>query len=573
MKKNIILGVNYGGHDCAAALMINGKLVASCEEERFNLEKHTRKFPSNAINECLKIAGIGKNDVTRIAVGYDQKKLIRERFLNLAIKDEKYIDPLIRDINLVKWVYGIDKEIKKFIGNHAKFDIHEHHLCHLASTYYPSGYKKSLLVSYDGKGEIASGMFGVGNNGIVRNLNYFKNDYPDSLGLIYSAITFYLGWRPNCDEGIIMGLAPYGNPFKKIKKLNQRYIDIFRKIIIKKNKYSFEINQDWISYHLIRNKWVSDKFIKIFGSKRQYDSPINQKHKDIAAALQLRVEEIIIAQLKSLKKETGINKLCLAGGVALNCSLNGKIERSKIFDEIFVTPASGDAGIPLGACYLSHKKISKNFNFKKNYNFYLGSNFKRNMINKTLKKYKINFHDYKNKIYSVTADLIAKGKIIGWFHGSAELGPRALGNRSILCKPYPLKMKDYINKKVKFREPFRPFAPAVLKEYQSDFFEINQDSYHMLIACKVKKNKKNLIPATVHIDDTCRVQTVDKKINLNFYNLLKEFYKITKIPVLLNTSFNIKGQPIVNNPNQAIECFLNTKIDYLVIDNFLISKN
>ena len=573
IKKNIILGVNYGGHDCSAALMIDGKLIASCEEERFNLEKHTRKFPYNAINECLKIGKVKKKDISRVAVGYDQIRFINEKYLNLTIKNEKYLETIVKDFDVIKRATVIDDEISNFIGPHAEFDVHEHHLCHLASSYYPSGYKKSLLASYDGKGEIASGMFGLGKGSKIKKLNHFNNNYPNSLGLIYSAITFYLGWRPNCDEGIIMGLAPYGNPFDKIKKTNTRYIDVFRKIIVKKNKYSFEINNEWIAYHLERDKWVSKKFIKLFGKKRRYDTVIEQKHKNIAAALQLRIEEIVLPQLKNLRNETGINKLCLSGGVALNCALNGKIEKSKIFKEIFVTPASGDAGISMGACYLSHKKIDKNFNFEKNHNFYLGSNYKINDIKKCLKNYKIKYIDCKNKIYSKTANLIAKGKIIAWFQGSAELGPRALGNRSILCRPFPSSMKDYINKKVKFREPFRPFAPAILKEFQSDFFEINQNSYHMLIASKVKKSKKKLIPAVVHIDDTCRVQTVDNKINSSFYKLIKEFYKITDIPVLLNTSFNVKGQPIVNNPNQAIQCFLNTKIDYLIIDNLLISKN
>jgi carbamoyltransferase len=369
-----------------------------------------------------------------------------------------------------------------------------------------------------------------------------------------------------------MGLAPFGDPFSKVPKSKLRYIDYFRKIIFleKKDKLSFIVNKDWISYHQTRDTWVSEKFIKNFGNLRGYDSKINQHHKNIASALQLRIEEIVLYQLKYLKKKYKCDYLCIAGGVGLNCSLNGKISRSKIFKKIFVQPASGDAGVAYGACLLSYKDISKKKLILDN--FYLGHRENNDSYLKNLKKFRLNFKNLGEKIYNTTAELISKGKIIAWFQDGAEFGPRALGNRSILCKPYPSGMKDYLNKKVKFRENFRPFAPSVLEEDLNLYFDIDQKSEHMLIACLVKKSKKKIIPAVVHIDDTCRVQSVSKKNNLKFWKLINEFKRTTGIPVLLNTSFNVKGYPIVNSSADAIKCFLKYKIDYLVLGNFLVSK-
>ncbi len=571
-KKLIILGINYGGHDTSAAIMIDGKLIAACEEERFNLEKHTRAFPKNAINECIKIAKVKKNQISRIGVGFDQKRFVEEKYIKQGLIIDNNIDLFVNDIEKIKRSLNIDNEIKSFFNHNFEFDIHPHHACHLASSYFPSGFKKSFTISYDGKGESESSMVGIGSKNNIKIINR-ENHYPNSLGMIYEAITFYLGWKPKCDEGIVMGLAPYGNPKEKLPGKKSTYIDIFRKIIKKKNNLGFEINKQWIAYHKFRDIWVSDKFYSLFGKKRNWKDKITKKHKNIAAALQLRLEEIVLSQLRYLNKKFEINYLCLSGGVGLNCSLNGKIENSKIFKKIFVTPASGDAGISIGACYLSHKKQKKNFVFEKHFNFYLGSKYNDRYIMKNLKKDKnIKFKNYKNNIYKETAKLLSQKKIIAWFQGGAEMGPRALGNRSILSQPYPSQMKDYINKKVKFREYFRPFAPAVLKKYQNKFFDLEQDSHHMLIACKVKTNQKKKIGAVVHVDNTCRVQTVDEDSNKKFYMLISEFYKKTKIPVLLNTSFNVKGQPIVNNPIQAINTLKNTKIDYLVINNFLVKK-
>lgn len=568
----IILGLNIG-HDSSASILDNGLLVAACEEERYNKEKHTKDFPANAVKDCLKIAKIGISKVDIISVGFLPKKYIKEFFLKPALDDHQRVSKIIEGSEKLKLYYNLEHIIRQKLKFKKKIEFNDHHMNHLASTYYPSNFKKSIVISYDGMGELETGYFATANEGRIK-VFHKKNLFPDSLGLIYSAITAYLGWKPNCDEGIIMGLASYGKPKSKIKNSNKTYIDVFRKIIQNKFGLDYIINRDFITFHKERDTWVSDEFIKLFGKRKKYNEKITQNHKNIAAALQLRLEEIVLSHLKYIKKKfPDYEYLCLAGGVALNCSLNGKISQSKIFKKIFIQPASGDAGLAIGTTIVSFIKYKdyKNLNFS-NYS-YLGSSFNNREILKILKTYKNKIKFFKQKdIFSKTASLISEGKIIGWFQGSAEFGPRALGNRSILCKPFPGIMRDYINKKVKFREEFRPFAPAVLEEHQKDYFEINQKSPYMLIACKIKKKLKKNVQAIVHVDDTCRVQTVNEKYNKRFYSLIKKFNEKTGIPVLLNTSFNIKGQPIVNSPDDAVECFLKYKIDRLVLNDFIIEK-
>ena len=568
-----ILGLNYGGHDTSACITINGKVIAACEQERYDYQKHSRNFPIDAINDCLKISNLKIDQIDVISFSNDPYLQIREKYIKLANKDNYRVDFLINDFDRIKKLSQTESFIREKLNFKKKIEFNEHHLCHLASTFFPSGFKKSLIVSYDGIGEIHSALFGLGNKNKIKVIHE-NNKYRDSLGLFYTAITFYLGWKTFCDEGIIMGLAPYGNSKKKLKKSNKSYINYFREIIKidKKDPLKYIINKEWIDYHKIKNKWISNKFLKVFGPHRKQNSKILQHHKNIAAALQDRLEEIVIYQLKVLKKKTKSDYLCISGGVGLNCSLNGKIVEKKLFKEIFVQPASGDSGVAYGTCLYSHLKNNKKISFKKNHNFYLGSRSTKKEIIKILKKNNIKFKDHKNNIFKITASLINEGKIIGWFQGPSEFGPRALGNRSIICKPFPEKMRDHLNKNVKFREYFRPFAPAVLEENLFDYFEIKQKSPHMLIACKVKKNKKNLIPAVVHVDDSCRVQSVSKKDNLKFWNLLNHFKNQSGVPILLNTSFNIKGQPIVNNPLDALKCFKKYNIDFLILDTLLVTK-
>ena len=564
-----ILGLNFG-HDSACTLLKKGAVVAACEEERYNKEKHTRAFPINAINDCLKIGRLKIKDIDVISVGFLPKKYVEEFYFKQILNDKKKINLIKDGFSRIKFTLDLEDRIRTNLGFRKKIEFHNHHYCHLASTFYPSGFKKSLILSLDGMGEFETGMVGIGKEKKIKVLND-KIKFPNSLGLIYAAITYFLGWKSFYDEGIVMGLAPLGNCKEKIKNQSKTYLEVFREIIVKKKGLEYEINKEWITYHYERDSWLSNKFYRTFGKKRKVNGNISQHYKNIASALQIRIEEIVISQLKYLNKIYKVDKLCIAGGVGLNCSLNGKIHEKNIFKKIFIVPASGDSGVSFGASLVAYFKRKK-----KNYinrNFYLGSRYNDTEIKKELykNKNKLNYR-YDYNISKTSAKIISKEKILGWFQGPAEFGPRALGNRSILCKPFPEEMKNYVNKNVKFRESFRPFAPAILNDKAKEFFRLNQESEHMLIAAKVRKNKKYLIPATVHVDNSSRVQTVSKKNNPKFYNLIKYFYSITNVPVVLNTSFNIKGQPIVNNPKDAISCFLKYNIDYLAIGNFIVEK-
>ena len=567
-----ILGIKFSGHDTSAALLIGGKLVAACAQERYTRDKHSRLFPKEAALDCLAIAGIKIDQVDEIAFVDDLKSLIRNSYLKPAIESDERLDFLFKDIDRLKQANDMDQIIRKNLNYKGIINYYRHHLCHVASSYYPSGFKDALCLSIDGVGEHETGLIASGKSGNIKILNN-ENVYPHSLGLLYSAITHYLGWKHHCDEGIIMGLAPYGNSLDKVPgQKNKSYRSIFKKILTKEKDFKYKVNLEYVNYYSERNKWVTDKFIKIFGPKRKWSDPLSKHHKNIAAALQDQLEHVVLNQLKVARKKFKLSKLCLSGGVALNCSLNGKIAKSKIFKEIFVQPASGDDGCTYGASLLAYAKSKKKFMPKKMHNFYKGSIFTNNQIKKEILKSNVKYECPKN-LYKNVSNHLEKGKIVAWFQGGSEFGPRALGNRSILCRPYPNEMKDHLNIRVKFREEFRPYAPSVLNEYRDEFFHINQDSPHMLIACKIKKDKRKIIPAIVHVDGTCRVQTVKKDINEKFYNLINEFHKITGIPALLNTSFNVKGQPIVNTPLEAIETFKSTNIDVLAIGDFVLSKN
>jgi carbamoyltransferase len=566
-----VLGINYGGHDTSAALMREGELVAACEQERYTLDKHSRRFPVEAVQDCLDRVGIRIDEVDELAFAFQPLYHIREAYLQPALTDENRIGVLISDIDRIRDNYLIESLVRDKTGFDGNINYYHHHMCHLASAWYPSGFDEALVVSYDGIGEIESGLLAVGRDGLLE-VFYKDARYPDSLGLLYSAITYHLGWRHHCDEGIIMGLACYGDPHEKVPGHSRTYYDVFCEIVRVTGDYSYEIDRDWISYHQVRDKWVSDQFCDVFGRQRDSEDELTIHHKHIAAALQLRLEEVVLAQMQKAQQQYQVNRLCISGGVGLNCSMNGKIEQSRIFDEIFVQPASGDAGVAAGACYLGHKAYQSSYRPVKMHNFYLGSVFGDNDIVEAFAKLSIDAIR-PDDLFERTAERLAEGKIVGWFQRGAEFGPRALGNRSILTRPFPATMKDYLNTRVKFREEFRPFAPAVLAEHAAEYFEIRQESPHMLIACRATEKAKKEIPATVHVDDSCRVQTVKPDNNERFHRLLVEFQAKTGCPVILNTSFNIKGQPIVNTPEQAIDCYLSTNIDCLVVGDFFVEKN
>lgn len=558
-KRSVILGVNWGGHDTSAALMVDGELVAACEEERYIGEKHTREFPVNAINDCLKIANVGLVEVDIVSFAYKPK---------LLLNHHGPIRKMRRDL-------PTEQEFKDTLGAktgyYGKVEFHPHHMAHIASAYYPSGFQNSLLMSNDGVGERMCSMFAAGDDGAIKILHP-GNPWPNSLGLVYSSITFFLGWKPMYDEGIVMGLAPLGDSSEKVTVdgVETTYLDVFRQIIKTGNDLEIKVNTDWVSFHEVRSKFVSDKFIEVFGNKRDWSDPIEKKHMNIAAGLQDRLEEIVLEQLRVARNKYGYNKLCIAGGVGLNCSLNGKILENKIFDEIFVQPGSGDNGLSIGACYLSRKKELGSLIPKKFHNFYLGHRDTDKEIEHFLVKNNIPFTKL-NGDYAKVCEFLEDSKIIGWSQDGAEFGPRALGNRSILAKPAPKDIKDHVNARVKFREPFRPFAPAVLEEKASDWFNIEQQSPHMLMAVQARDDKADEIAAVIHVDNSARVQTVND-LNPKFKKLIEQFEQLTGYPILLNTSFNVKGQPIVNDVKDAYECFTNTNIDVLVVGDYMIEK-
>jgi len=565
-----VVGINYGGHDTSAALMRDGQLLAACEQERYTRDKHSRRFPTEAIQGCLDLANLTMPEVDVVAYAFEPLYHIREAYLRPAMSSRDRVGTLIHNIGRIEENFLIENMIRDKTGFEGEIEYYNHHLCHLASTWYPSGFDEAVVVSFDGIGEIETGMLAVGRNGL---LDVFHRDsrFPDSLGLIYSAITHYLGWRHHCDEGIIMGLACYGDPTARIPGDDRRYYQVFEEIIQETSSYSYSVNPKWIAYHQVRDKWVSDHFHEVFGEKREVSEPVTQHHKNIAAALQLRLENLVLAQLERASHETGLSRLCLSGGVALNCSMNGKIENSGIFEEIFIQPASGDSGVATGACFLAQKERTSSLEPRRMHNFYLGSKYSANEIETALRDRGL-YIEKPIDIYEQTSVRLAEGKIVGWFQDRSEFGPRALGNRSILTRPFPAEMKDVLNSRVKFREDFRPFAPAVLYEYANDFFEIKQESAHMLIASQATERARNEIPATVHVDNSCRVQTVKLENNPRFYKLLSAFFENTGCPVLLNTSFNVKGQPIVDTPFQAIDCYLSTNIDCLVLGDYFVEK-
>ena len=562
-----ILSINPIGHDTSACLMMSSEIVAACEQERYTGDKHSRLFPLDAIQDCLKIGKIKIDDIDLICVPWIPKLMIRDFYLKPALKSDARLNYLRNDYGRIEELFNLEEEIRSKLKYKGKVEFFNHHQCHLASTFYSSGLEDPLLVSYDGCGEIDTMAIGIIDDGkIVTKVN--KNQYPNSLGLLYSAITNFLGWKYACDEGIVMGLASIGDPFAKVPKSNFSYIDVFRKAVLSTGDFQFKLQMpQLLNFFEKRDVWVGDEFFKLMGPKRKKDDDISDHHANIAAALQLRIEEIILEHLRIARKVFNKNTLCISGGVGLNCTLNGKIASEKIFDEIFVVPPSGDTGITIGACYLANKEND----IKRRHNFYLGSRYSDNEVLEELSKSSLTF-DKPLDLFKTTAKHLIDGKIIGWFQGATEYGPRALGNRSILTKPFPLEMKDYVNNQVKFRESFRPFAPAILEEFKNLYFDIDQNSPHMLMAVKAKVEKINKIAATVHNDNSSRVQTVSEENNKKFYQLIKSFYELSKIPVLLNTSFNVKGQPIVNTPKQAIDTFLNTKIDVLVIHDYILTK-
>ncbi len=569
-----ILGIHYYGHNTSVSLFRNNNLLFAIEEERLSRKKNDGRVPHLSINCILKKFKIKINDIKVISFATIPDRLIKEKYLGFNLKNFNKCKDIVYDDKSLKQIQFLSNFKEDFIKKYNyKNDTHfyNHHLCHLYASYYLSGFKSALCVSIDGLGEIESTMIGELKNNkhrIIKTINY-----PDSLGKVYEAVTYFLGFNPFTSPGTVMALAALGNYNKKINQKNT-YYEIFKKIIKDDTKNIYQINMDWFKFPYTRKGWVSEKFIKVFGKKRpNKNKTYSDHHKNIAAALQKRFEDIYLKILKFGQKKTSNNNLALSGGCALNCKANGEIEKLK-FKDVYIQPASGDAGLSIGAAKLAYEAIgrkNKKFDNKRIDISYFGTKCETSDIITSAKKNKVKFKKIEN-IEKIAAKLISQKKIIGWVQGRSEFGPRALGNRSILASPDNIQIKNKINKKIKKRQMFRPFAPSILKENFNEYYDSKYNSEFMLMALKIKKRNKKKIIGTIHHDNSARVQVVSKKTNNKYYKLIKEFNKISGIPVILNTSFNGKDVPIVNNANDAIKEFKKIKLDALFIENYLITR-
>jgi carbamoyltransferase len=559
-----ILGISAYYHDSAAALIKDGKVIAAAEEERFTRIKHDNSFPFNAIEFCLRYARITINDVKYIAF-YEKPLRKFERIVQTFVETYpfSYI-PFWRAIP--DWItnkLAIKSTIRKKLGYKGKILFIPHHEAHAASTFYPSPFNKAAIFTVDGVGEWKTvGLYlGNGNNIITLKEIHF----PNSLGLLYSTFTAFLGFKVNEDEWKVMGLAAYGKP---------RYYDKFKKIVEINEDGSFSLNMKYFAFRESFKMW-SKEAEKLFGKPRKPDEKVTQRHADIAASLQKITEEIYLKILNHLYSLTKVKNLCIAGGVALNAIANGKIYSQTSFKKVFIQGAAGDNGAALGAVlFVYHYLLKKRRNFVQRH-LYFGPEFSneyiKNFLDRVDAKYEFLEDD---ELVKRVVSLLAKNKVVGWFRGRMEFGPRALGARSILANPKPKWMKDRVNE-IKRREAFRPFAGSVLQEKVHEYFEVPERNHYspfMIFTFKVRKDKMKNIRAITHADGTCRIQTVNSRDNGIYYELIREFYRITGIPVILNTSFNLKGEPIVCKPEEAYDDFIKTNMDCLVLENYLTYK-
>ncbi len=584
-----ILGISCFYHDSAACLVQDGEIVAAAQEERFTRKKHDQEFPQNAINFCLDYAKIDVKDLDFVAF-YDKPFLKFERILETYLAfTPKGITSFLMAIQLwIKRKLWIPDLIRKELGYDGKIIYPEHHESHAASAFFPSPYQEAAFITMDGVGEWTTTSYGVGKDNKVSILADLQ--FPHSLGLLYSAFTYFTGFRVNSGEYKVMGLAPYGEP-KYVQAIRDNLIDI-------KEDGSYKMNMEYFDY-CSGLKMTNGKFDKIFGGPpRKRESKLAQREMDLARSVQEITEEIMLKTARHVHDETGQKYLCLAGGVALNCVGNGRILREGPFEDIWIQPAAGDAGGALGAAlftwhqYLDNNRQS-NGRDELQKGSYLGPEYSDNDIQSFLDEHKIPYQKINSEeLPTIIADVIINEKVVGWFQGRMEFGPRALGSRSIIGDARSSEMQKVMNLKIKFRESFRPFAPSVLEERVSDYFEIDRASPYMLLVAPVNKNirrnmteeEQNLfgidklniarseIPAITHVDYSARIQTVDCRTNPLYHKLISAVESKTGCPVIINTSFNVRGEPIVCTPLDAYKCFMRTEMDYLCMGNFLLDK-
>ena len=592
-----ILGISAFYHDSAATLIQNGEIIAAAQEERFSRVKHDKKFPKNAIKYVLEEGKIELHNVDYVV--FFEKPFLKferllETYLAFAPKGFKSFslampawlrEKLFQKKYLFDFLQNLDEDFKDI----KKIKFSEHHYSHAASAFYPSPFEEAIILTLDGVGEWATTTVAHGKGNKITMLK--EMHFPHSLGLLYSAFTYYVGFKVNSGEYKVMGLAPYGKSIYK-NLILENLIDL-------KNDGSFRLDMSYFNF-ATGLTMTNKKFDDLFGQpvRKSEEELLTQFHMDIAASVQAVTEEIVLRLTKNIASEYKIKNLCLAGGVALNCVANGKILKNKIFNKIWIQPAAGDAGGSLGAALAYwHQELKKKRIVNSTDNMkgsYLGPKLENNIIEEELKELNANFKKYKeDELIDILAKELSTEKTVGWFQGRMEFGPRALGGRSILADPRSAEMQKELNLKVKFRESFRPFAPSILNEEACNWFELDEKSPYMLLVANIKKEiqipmtteQKNLfgieklnikrseIPAVTHVDYSARVQTVHKETNPRYYKLIKKFNELTKCPILVNTSFNIRGEPIVCSVEDAFRCFMGTNLDILVVEDFILYKS
>jgi carbamoyltransferase len=564
------LGISCYYHDSAAAIIKDGIIIAAVEEERFSRKKFDDSFPTSAIKYCMQEAGISPNDLDCVAF-YDKSVLKFDRLLDNYISVAprglySFLDIIPKWLHKRLWLKDeVYKTLKGFSG---KIIFPEHHLSHAAYAFFTSPFTESAILTVDGVGEWTTTSFGQAYNNTIKLSHDIR--WPHSLGLFYSAFTYYLGFQVNEGEYKLMGLSSYGKP--------QYYDLIMNELIDVKNDGSIHLNMKYFAFTYDK-VMINSNFEELFGvPTRKEDSKIEQIHYNIGASAQLALEEILLKMVNHIHKKTQQRNLCFAGGVALNGVANYRILKEGPFEQIHIPPSPGDAGSAVGcALYAQHSYLKKDRIIQEDYerianNIYVGPHYSDDEIEKFLHSYNIPYKKLgKVELLKTTSKLISEQMVVGWFQGRMEWGPRALGNRSILADPRHPQMKDILNEKIKHRERFRPFAPSILEEHVSEYFDLNVSSPYMLLVCKVKKPE--IIPAVTHVDGTGRIQSVSKKINPLYYDLIKTFFDLTGVPVLVNTSMNVKGEPIVNTPEQAFTMLLKTDMDYLIMGSYLTSRH
>jgi carbamoyltransferase len=557
-----ILGISCYFHDSAACLLKDGIVIAAAEEERFTRIKHDNNFPINAINYCLKEAKITSDKLSYV-VFYEKPFQKFERILQTCVETFPHSFKMFRDA-LPQWItekLRMPGVIKKKLDYKDDILFIPHHKSHAASAFFASPFEEAAIVTIDAVGEWISTAIHYGKGNEIKTLKLIN--FPHSLGLFYSTITSYLGFKVLSDEYKVMGLAAWGKPI---------YYTKFKKLIDFNDDGSFKLNMKYFSY-THSERMFSDELIKEFGKPRKYDGKIGKKHMDIAASLQKITEDIILRIVRHAYDLTKSENLCMAGGVALNSVANGKILMSKIFKNVFFQPAATDAGGAMGAALYAYNRV---LGEKRKYvmkNAFLGPKFSDKEIREFLETRNTKFERLSEKeIIKTTAEAIAKDKIVGWFQDRMEVGPRALGHRSILANPSNPKMKAILNEKVKHREWFRPFAPSLLLDEVERYFEFNLDMPFMIITLPVKKERRREIISATHIDGTARPQTTIPRREKIYHDLIEKFYSLTGIPAIINTSFNLRGEPIVCLPEDALNDFMKTRMDYLILGNYLLSK-